>query len=220
MSAGGAVVPASCARGNGYPEPAPPVPRPQFAPGLSQEQTPCPSCPFSPEPKGDEHVRTVHDRVTEVGHWPNLYATLANAPDLLAASVDFASDPARRPASTGPCGSWPSSRVAQLSRSDYEWQAPGPMRPRRRGPTAKLAALGDWRRRPLLGGGTARARRNRQPDRTGELSAPAQPVVATFGERQVVEVVLTIAFYSCVSRVLGGLGVPADHRDEEAPGFA
>jgi hypothetical protein len=33
-------------------------------------------------------------------------------------------------------------------------------------------------------------------------------------------VVLTIAFYSCVSRVLGGLGVPADHRDEEAPGFA
>ena len=56
---------------------------------------------------------------------------------------------------------------------------------------------------------------------TGELSdAERGQLIDRFGEQQTVELVLTIAFYSCVSRVLGGLGVPSDERGEKAPGLA
>ncbi|HEY2562059.1 MAG TPA: carboxymuconolactone decarboxylase family protein [Acidimicrobiales bacterium] len=182
-----------------------------------------PELPLLSGTEGDERVRAVYDRVSEgFGHWPNLYATLANAPDLLAAWVDFAWTLRAVPESDRALRELAIMRVAQLSGSDYEWQAHWPMALDAGVPTAKLTALDDWRNaghfsadeRLVLGA-------TESLTSAGELSVTERSqLVATFGEQQMVEMVLTIAFYSCVSRVLGGLGVPADHRDEQAPGFA
>jgi alkylhydroperoxidase family enzyme len=169
----------------------------------------------------DERLRLLHARVVDgMGRWPNLYATLANAPDLLAAWVDFAWALRAVPDSDRALRELAIMRVAQLTGSDYEWQAHLAMVTEAGVPAEKLTALGAWRHTPaystderLVLGATESL------TSSGELSATERSqLIATFGEQQTVELVLTIAFYSCVSRVLGGLGVPADERDENAPG--
>ena len=156
----------------------------------------------------DDRLRAVHARAVEgFGRWPNLYATLANAPDLLAAWVDFAWTLRAVPDSDRALRELAIMRVAQLTGSDYEWQAHWAMAIEAGVPAEKLATL-------VLGAAESLTD-------SGELSvAERSQLVATFGQQQTVELVLTIAFYSCVSLVLGGLGVPADERDEQAPGFA
>ncbi|HEX4219122.1 MAG TPA: carboxymuconolactone decarboxylase family protein [Acidimicrobiales bacterium] len=181
-----------------------------------------PELPLLSGTDGDERLSALHDRVTEgFGHWPNLYATLANAPDLLAAWVDFAWTLRAVPQSDRALRELAIMRVAQLTRSDYEWQAHWSMAIDAGVSSAKLAALDDWgnavhfstEERLVL-------EATESLTSSGDLSAGERTrLVAAFGEQQTVELVLTIAFYSCVSRVLGGLGVPADHREEQGPGF-
>ncbi|HEX3566610.1 MAG TPA: carboxymuconolactone decarboxylase family protein [Acidimicrobiales bacterium] len=171
----------------------------------------------------DDRLRAVHARAVEgFGQWPNLYARLANAPELLAAWVDFAWTLRAVPQSDRALRELAIMRVAQLTGSDYEWQAHWPMATEAGVPAEKLTTLAGWRsadafsthERLVLG-----AAENLTS--SGQLSvAERSQLVATFGEQQTVELVLTIAFYSCVRLVLGGLGVPADERDEQAPGFA
>jgi 4-carboxymuconolactone decarboxylase len=171
----------------------------------------------------DERVSAVHARAVDgIGHWPNLYATLANAPDLLVAWVDFAWTLRAAPDSDRALRELAIMRVAQLTGSDYEWQAHWAMAIEAGVSAQKLTSLADWPdadvfsadERLVLGA-------TESLTDSGELSAGERSqLVATFGHQQTVELVLTIAFYSCVRRVLGGLGVPADERDEQAPGFA
>ena len=113
-------------------------------------------------------------------------------------------------------------RVAQLTSSEYEWQAHWFMATEAGVPAGKLTALAHWRDSRLYS----------EEERlvleaadiltnTGELTSTLRRLlVARFGEQQTIEVVLTIAFYSCVRRVLGGLGVPPDERGEKAPDLA
>jgi 4-carboxymuconolactone decarboxylase len=171
----------------------------------------------------DDRLRAVHARAVDgFGQWPNLYATLANAPDLLAAWVDFAWTLRAAPDSDRGLRELAIMRVAQLTGSDYEWQAHWAMAIEAGVPAEKLTTLADWRdagafstdERLVLGAAESLTD-------SGDLSvAERRQLVTTFGHQQTVELVLTIAFYSCVRRVLGGLGVPADERDEHAPGFA
>lgn len=170
----------------------------------------------------DDRLQAVHARaVGGFGQWPNLYATLANAPELLAAWVDFAWTLRAVPQSDRALRELAIMRVAQLTGSDYEWQAHWPMATEAGIPAEKLTTLAAWRNadgfstheRLVLGAAESLIT-------SGALSvADRSRLVATFGPQQTVELVLTIAFYSCVRLVLGGLGVPADERDEPAPGF-
>jgi AhpD family alkylhydroperoxidase len=170
----------------------------------------------------DDRLRSVRARAVEgFGQWPNLYATLANAPELLAAWVDFAWTLRAVPESDRALRELAIMRVAQLTGSDYEWQAHWAMATEAGVPAETLTTLAGWRKadafstdeRLVLGA-------TESLTNSGELSvAERSQLVATFGQQQTVELVLTIAFYSCVRRVLGGLGVPADERDEQAPGF-
>jgi 4-carboxymuconolactone decarboxylase len=170
----------------------------------------------------DDRLGAVRARaVGGFGRWPNLYAMLANAPDLLAAWVDFAWTLRAVPDSDRALRELAIMRVAQLTGSEYEWQAHWAMATEAGVPAEKLTNLAAWRdagtfstdERLVLGASESLLK-------SGDLSvAERSQLVATFGEQQTVELVLTIAFYSCVRLVLGGLGVPADDRDEPAPGF-
>lgn len=179
-----------------------------------------PDLPLLSGPEDDERLRAVHARVTEgMGQWPNLYATLANAPDLLDAWVEFAWALRALPESDRTLRELAIMRVAQLTASEYEWQAHWAMATECGVPAEKLTGLAGWRRSGIF---TADERLvldavEALTDR-GELGADQRSgLVARFGAQQTVELVLTMSFYSCVSRVLGGLGVPRDQRDEEGP---
>jgi alkylhydroperoxidase family enzyme len=52
---------------------------------------------------------------------------------------------------------------------------------------------------------------------TYEWQAHWKAAISVGGQRQAVELILTISFYSCVSRVLGGLDVPLEPRDPTVP---
>jgi 4-carboxymuconolactone decarboxylase len=183
-----------------------------------------PDLPLLSGPDDDERLRAVHERVTAgFGHWPNLYAMLANAPDLLAAWVDFAWTLRAVPESERALRELAIMRVAQLTGSDYEWQAHWTMATESGVPTEKLSALGHWRNTAGVYSedDSVVLSATESLTVTGELSdAERGQLLDRFGEQQTVELVLTIAFYSCVSRVLGGLGVPLDGRGEKAPGLA
>ena len=182
-----------------------------------------PDLPLLSGPADDERLRAVHDRVQAgIGRWPNLYAMLANAPELLDAWVEFAWTLRSVPGSDRGLRELAIMRVAQLTGSEYEWQAHWFMATDAGVPAEKLTTLGRWRD----------SRSYSEDERlvleaadilteTSELTETVRRrLVARLGEQQTVEVVLTIAFYSCVRRVLGGLGVPPDERDEGAPGLA
>lgn len=170
----------------------------------------------------DDRLGALHARAVDgFGRWPNLYAMLANAPDLLGAWVDFAWTLRAVPDSDRALRELAIMRVAQLAGSDYEWQAHWDMAIEAGVPAEKLTTLAGWREagafstdeRLVLGAAESLTV-------AGELSvAERSQLVAAFGPQQTVELVLTIAFYACVRLVLGGLGVPADEREEPAPGF-
>jgi 4-carboxymuconolactone decarboxylase len=182
-----------------------------------------PDLPLLSGPEDDDRLLAVHKRVAEgMGHWPNLYATLANAPNLLDAWVEFAWALRALPESDRTLRELAIMRVAQLSASEYEWQAHWAMATECGVPAEKLTGLADWR---TSGSYTDDERLVLDAvetlTETGELHADQRRgLVARFGAQQTVELVLTISFYSCVSRVLGGLGVPPDQREEEGPPLA
>jgi alkylhydroperoxidase family enzyme len=146
---------------------------------------------------------------------------LANAPDLLAAWVDFAWTLRAVPESDRGLRELAIMRVAQLTGSEYEWQAHWAMATGAGVPVEKLTALGDWRRSGVYSDDERLVLEAAESlTETGDLDATARrQLLGRFGEQQTVEVVLTIAFYSCVRRVLGGLGGPLDERDETVPGL-
>jgi alkylhydroperoxidase family enzyme len=182
-----------------------------------------PDLPLLSGPADDERLRAVHDRVhAGIGRWPNLYAMLANAPALLDAWVEFAWALRSVPESDRRLRELAIMRVAQLTGSEYEWQAHWFMATDAGVPAEALTALGRWRESPLYSEDeqVVLEAADILTD-TGELTEGVRRrLLARLGEQQTVEVVLTIAFYSCVRRVLGGLGVPPDERGESAPGLA
>jgi 4-carboxymuconolactone decarboxylase len=142
---------------------------------------------------------------------PVLYRVLGNSPRLLRAWTDFAW-PLRADATT-PRGLRELAilRVAQLTGADFEWHAHAPVA-RHHGVTdEQLDALSDWSTTELF-----------DPDQRLVLAATDQltntlgiddSTFAALAERwtpcEVVELILTISFYSCVSRVLRGLAIHA-----------
>jgi 4-carboxymuconolactone decarboxylase len=107
-------------------------------------------------------------------------------------------------------------RVAQLTDAKYEWRAHKPMALRCGITQEQLAELQEWPQSnrfseeeeivlALTDGLTERL------EVTDDVFSELQRL---FSERQIVELVVTAAFYSCVSRVLTGLGLTADDLPE------
>jgi AhpD family alkylhydroperoxidase len=168
--------------------------------------------PLVPADSDDPALAAVFDRFRSGGREvPVLYRVLANAPAMLQAWTAFAW-PLREAAYT-PRGlrELIIMRVAQLTEASYEWVAHAPMALRSGTTREQLAALRDWSESDLFD-----ADQRLLLQVTDELTLRLEiteptwaQLTAKFGPPEVVELVLTIAFYSCVSRTLRGLRVGA-----------
>jgi 4-carboxymuconolactone decarboxylase len=150
---------------------------------------------------------------------PDLYRLLANAPELLQAWTALA---------------WPLRnvghadrgirellilRTAQLTGADYEWKHHWSMAIAAGASEAKLAALADWSQsalfddsdRAALGMADAMVRDGHVAD------AEIQPLLDRFDRPAVVQLVLTVAFYVCVGRFAGALGLDVEPGYEDVP---
>ena len=154
------------------------------------------------------------DREREV---PELYQTLGNAPELLQGWTNFAWS-LRADAET-PRGlrELQIMRVAQLTDAETEWDAHWDMAVQHGNPPEKLGDLANWadsdafddRERAVL---AFTDEMTTEVEVTDETFAAVE---AEFSAQEVVELTLTAAFYSCVSRVLRTLGVePAEVRPD------
>ena len=161
----------------------------------------------------DPQLQAVFSRVqASWDHVPNLYRTLGHAPDLLEKWVDFA---------------WALRelailRTAQLNGADYEWRHHVPMALEAGVGEAQLADLASWASSTAFG------------DQERAVLAMAEELAATarlgdqgwaslrahFDEDEAMELVLTAAFYACVSRVLGGLAIEVEERYADVPPVA
>lgn len=171
----------------------------------------------------DERLRSLYRCVYDrLGRWPNLYAALANAPDLLAAWVDFAWTLRASPDVARTLRELAILRVAQLTNKEYEWARHVFMARSAGVSEEEIANLRDWRGAQVFSGEQRLVLSVAENlTKTGELSDEQRAgLLAHFGPRQTVELVLTTAFYSCVSRVLGGLKVPLDEHEGAIPGFS
>lgn len=163
----------------------------------------------------DPVVQAVFERSQATnGRIGNLYRVLANAPALLDAWVGFAWRLRAECTTARDLRELLIMRVGQLTRASYEWQQHWPMALAAGVSEDKLRALADWRAAsvysPIERAGLAMA---------DELTTDGSLTDATYGELarfvehdEMIELVLTVAFYNCVSRVLLGIGVPLEDR--------
>ena len=171
----------------------------------------------------DPQLQAVFSRVqASWDHVPNLYRTLGHAPDLLEKWVDFAW--ALRADATTPRALRELAilRTAQLNGADYEWRHHVPMAIEAGVGDAQLADLATWASSTAFG------------DEERAVLAMAEELAATarlgdqgwaslrahFDEDEAMELVLTAAFYACVSRVLGGLAIEVEERYADVPPVA
>jgi 4-carboxymuconolactone decarboxylase len=140
---------------------------------------------------------------------PDLYRVLGNAPKLLKAWTDFAWP--LRHESTTPRGLRELAilRVAQITGADFEWKAHSAFALKTGATQQQLDELAEWPTSSSF-----------SEDERGLLAFADQlttnlhvddDVFATLQQRwgpaELVELTLTVAFYSCVSRVLNGLQI-------------
>jgi AhpD family alkylhydroperoxidase len=169
--------------------------------------------PLVDDDTGDEELASIYAHVRQhVGIVPNLYRTLAHAPDLLGTWIDFAWS-LRNDATVS--RAWRELvilRTAQINDTNYEWTHHRTMALAAGVSEEQLVALDTWRdsdaftstERLVLEMAEQLASTTRLDDDTWRALA------AAFDQRELVELVLTASFYACVSRVLGGLDVPLE----------
>jgi 4-carboxymuconolactone decarboxylase len=169
-------------------------------------------------PPWPQAAAAVFDTVAARGGTPpELYRVLANAPELLAAWTAFAWPLRERCHTPRGLRELVVLRVSQLTGAHYEWvhhkgwAIEHGVRP------AQLAALADWRSSAEFD-----AAQRAVLAATDELTVDGAladerraGLAAHYDDRDVVELVLTISFYCCVSRVLAGLdiGIEPEHTE-------
>jgi alkylhydroperoxidase family enzyme len=160
-----------------------------------------------------EGVRSAVDRI------PNLYRTLGQAPELLDAWLAFAWPLRSAATSDRTVRELIIMRTAQLTHADYEWRQHWPMAIEAGVTETQLDELGMW---PTSGAFSDPERAAlRMTDELGTSAALGDPAWTElrghFDDRECVELILTASFYQCVSRVLGGLGVPLEADAQQRP---
>ncbi len=168
----------------------------------------------------DPQLRRVFDVFTDAGREvPMLYRLLGNSPAMLEAWVGMAWPLRSEPATGRGLRELLIMRVAVLTRASFEWQAHWPAAIRAEVTPEQLAALGSWSTSDLFSAAEKAALRvTDEMIGNGAASAEAMEELRThYGDGECVELVLTAAFYSCVSHTLLSLGVEADDAgDDEA----
>ena len=175
---------------------------------MSTDPAPASRLPLVPADSDDPQLAEVFDAVRAMG-WPvpTLYRALGNSPAMLRAWTAFAW-PLRNDATT------PRAlreliimRVAQLTDAPYEWLAHWDMAVEHGVPLEQLHDLWRWRESDAFSE-HERAALAAADDLTLELGLADgtwSDLDARFQPGEIVELMLTAAFYSCVSRVLGAL---------------
>ena len=175
---------------------------------MSPDPAPAGRLPLVPVDSDDPLVAEVFDAVRAMG-WPvpTLYRALGNSPAMLRAWTAFAW-PLRNDANT------PRAlreliimRVAQLTDAPYEWLAHWDMAVEHDVAVEQLHDLWRWRESDLFSP-NERAALAAADDLTLDLGLADQTwsdLVFRFRPDEIVELILTAAFYSCVSRVLRAL---------------
>lgn len=111
-------------------------------------------------------------------------------------------------------------RVAQLTRSDYEWARHRVLARRVGVPDAQVDALATWRQTTAPFDAVERAALALTEEATTEIEASAETVAAVralIGEAGTLELTVLIGFYGMVSRLLRSLAVDAEPGDEPVP---
>ena len=152
---------------------------------------------------------------------PTLYRTLGNAPAMLNAWVGLAW-PLRHDATTSRAlRELIIMRVAQLTGAGYEWVAHFPMAVQCGIAAEQLADLRRWReserfsdeQREVL------ALTDELTDDVDVCDETWAALAARYEPGELVELVLTAAYYSCVSRTLRALRLPVDPDDPVLASF-
>ena len=167
-------------------------------------------------PDDDALAATFASVTAAVGRVPNLYRTLGHAPEILDAWLAFAW-PLRHEARTDrSTRELIIMRTAQLTGADYEWHQHWPMAVAAGVTEAQLEDLHRWPDSDAYSSAeTAALRLTEELSAASALSDDAWAQLrAHYDDRACLELVMTAAFYQCVSRVLGGLGAPLE---DDAP---
>ena len=170
----------------------------------------------------DPQLAHVFGRFRASGHdVPTLYRSLGNAPAMLNAWVGMAW-PLRNEATTSRAlRELIIMRVAQLTQTAYEWVAHRPMTVKCGITHTQLSDLKNWREseafsaeeRELL------AMTDELTDGLDVSDATWAALAARYEPSELVELVLTCTYYSCVSRTLRALRLPVDMDDPALAGF-
>ncbi len=143
---------------------------------------------------------------------PMLYRLLGNSPAMLEAWVGLAWPLRSKPTTSRALRELLIMQLAVLTRASFEWQAHWPAALKAGATSAQLAALGTWATSDLFDAPTKAALRcGDEMIVNGGASAEAVAALRThFNDGECIELILTSAFYSCVSHVLLTIGVEAD----------
>ena len=143
---------------------------------------------------------------------PMLYRLLGNSPAMLEAWVGLAWPLRSKPTTSRALRELLIMQLAVLTKASFEWQAHWPAAIKAGATPAQLAALGNWATSNLFDAPTKAALRcGAEMIADGGASAEAVAALRThFSDGECVELILTSAFYSCVSHVLLSIGVGAD----------
>jgi len=147
---------------------------------------------------------------------PLLYRVLANSPAMLDAWVGMAWPLRSEPTTSRALRELQIMRVAVLTRASFEWHAHWPAAVKAGVTPGQLAALGDPESSDHFDDREKAALRGTDEIITeGAASADAMRELSThFADSECIELVLTAAFYSCVSGTLLSLGVEAPEEVE------
>jgi alkylhydroperoxidase family enzyme len=140
---------------------------------------------------------------------PNLYRTLALSPTMLRAWVDFAWTLRLQSRTSRALREIMILRSAQVSQTDYEWVHHVPMARQAGLSQEKIDAVADWRDSSLFDEPERAALEvSEQITRGPGASAEAMQRLSTFfSPLEVIELVLTLSLYACVSRIIDTMGV-------------
>ena len=166
----------------------------------------------------DPRVRRVFDVFSDAGRdVPMLYRLLGNSPAMLDAWVGLAWPLRSEPTTTRALRELLIMRVALLTNAGFEWQAHWPAAVGAGVSPDQLAALPSWRESDHFSAAEKVALRcTDEMIETGGASAAAmEELRGHYTDEQCIELVLTSAFYSCVSHTLLSLGMEADDRAED-----
>ena len=177
-----------------------------------------PRLPLVPSDADEPRLNAVFDYFRERGHEvPDLYRTLGNSPALLEGWTKFAW-PLRADADT-PRGlrELQIMRVAQLTDAETEWDAHWDMAVTHGNSPEKLAQLARWRESDAFDDAerAVLALTDEMTENLEPSDATFADVEARFSPKEIVELTLTAAFYSCVSRVLRTLAIEPRERRED-----